>query len=111
MNSFVILYSTFEKQKHAQKVASHLLEKKLIACAVLLPAQSMYWWKGSITASPETVLIAKTTKSLAVKAKKELDQKHPYEVPCILEWSAKPNQAYWNWVLESTQKTKKPKKK
>jgi periplasmic divalent cation tolerance protein len=111
MGSFVLIYSTFEKQQHARKMATHLLEKKLVGCAVMFPAQSMYWWEGSIAASDETILLLKTTKSLAVKAKKELAQKHPYTVPCILDWSAGVNVPYWNWLLEVTSKDKKHKKK
>ena len=102
----VLIYSTFESEKDAQKVAGTLLKKKLIGCAVFFPAQSMYWWKGAITTGPETILLMKTTKSLAVKAKKEIALKHPYEVPCILDWPAGVNTSYLNWLIGETEKHK-----
>jgi periplasmic divalent cation tolerance protein len=76
----------------------------------MFPAQSMYWWKGSIDTAQETILLLKTTKSLAVKAKKELAQKHPYEVPCILDWPAGVNYSYLGWLQDATRKRKKVKK-
>ncbi len=107
MTSISLIYSTFGSEKDAQKVAKHLLEKKLVGCAVMFPVKSMFWWKGSIDGAQETILLLKTTKSLAVKAKKELVQKQPYKVPCILDWSAGVNDSYLNWLLESTGSAKK----
>lgn len=111
MTSAVLIYSTFGSKKDAQKMATHLLEKKLVGCAVMLPAKSMYWWKGAIDTAQETILLLKTTKSLVVKAKKELAQKHPYEVPCILDWPTGVSDSYLNWLMESTSTASKLKKK
>ena len=107
MASMVLIYSTFGSEKDAQKVAHSLLQKKLVGCAVMFPAKSMYWWKGSIDTTRETILLLKTTKSLAVKAKKELAQRHPYETPCILDWSAGVNDSYLNWLLDATEISQK----
>ncbi len=111
MASSVLIYSTFENYEQARSVSKHLLEMRLVGCSVMLPAQSMYWWKGAITQSSEVVLLLKTTKSLAVKAKKELSKKHSYAVPCILDWPVGVNDSYLNWLMESTKKTKKRKKR
>ena len=111
MTPMTLIYSTFGSEKDAQKLSKFLLEKKLVGCAVMFPAKSMFWWKGSIDTAQETILLLKTTKSLAVKAKKELARKHPYDVPCILDWSAGANDSYLGWLLSVTQKTKKIKKR
>ncbi|MBM3282483.1 MAG: divalent-cation tolerance protein CutA [Candidatus Diapherotrites archaeon] len=111
MASAVLIYSTFGSEKDAQKAVQNLLKMKLVGCAVMFPAKSMYWWKGSIDTAQETILLLKTTKSLVVKAKKELAKKHPYEVPCILDWPAGVNDSYLNWLMESTGKSPKTKKK
>lgn len=111
MASAVLIYSTFGSEKDVQEVAQFLLKKKLVGCAVMFPAKSMYWWKGSIDTAQETILLLKTTKSLVVKAKKELARKHPYEVPCILDWPAGVNDSYLNWLIESTGILKKSMKR
>jgi periplasmic divalent cation tolerance protein len=111
MASVVLIYSTFGSEKDAQDMCGALLKKKLIGCGVFFQAQSMYWWKGSIESTSETILLLKTTKPLAVKAKKELAKIHPYEVPCILDWPVGANDSYLNWIMETTEIVKKTKKK
>lgn len=109
MPNFVLIYSTFENQKSAEKAATHLLKKRYIACAMFLQGNSLFWWKGRIDHAQETILLAKTPKSTAVKAKKELENIHPYEVPCILTLPADASAPYLKWAMEET--TPKPKKK
>ena len=111
MSTFSLIYSTFANKEDAEKAATHLLQKRLIGCAVFLPAHSMYWWKGAIESSPEVLLLAKTTRAKSVKARAELAKIHPYETPCILEWAAEPNASYLNWLMGEVRETKKPTQK
>lgn len=105
--NFVLIYSTFESQNDAADAAAILLKKRLIACAVFLEGNSMFWWKGRIDHARETVLLAKTPKSMEVKARKELEKIHPYEVPCILSLPAEANAPYLKWAnTETSKKTK-----
>jgi periplasmic divalent cation tolerance protein len=109
MPNFVMIYSTFGNQESAEKAAKKLLEKHLIACAMFFPGNSIYWWKGQLEQAQETVLLAKTPKSMAVKARTELEKIHPYETPCILTIPVDANSAYLNWATIET-KTKSKKK-
>ncbi len=68
--SFVFIHITNPSKNHAEKIATHLLKKKLIACANLFPIKSFYWWKGRIEESNEYVLIAKTLRKNFEKIKK-----------------------------------------
>ena len=49
-------------QAQATTLATHLLEKRLVACVSSIPQiQSMYHWKGKIETAQEILLLCKTT--------------------------------------------------
>lgn len=108
MPNFSMIYATFGNQESAETAAKKLLEKRLIACAMFLGGKSIYWWKGSLEQTNETVLLAKTPKSMVVKARTELEKIHPYETPCILTLPVDSNPAFLKWaVTETNPKLKK----
>ena len=100
--AFIILYVTHENLKNAQKIASHLLQKKLIACANFFPIKSSYWWKGKIENSEEIVSLLKTRKENWEKVKSEIKKIHPYETPCIIKMNVEANEDYESWVNDET---------
>ena len=100
--TFIILYVTHKNLENAQKVASHLLQKKLIACANFFPITSSYWWKGKIENSEEIVSLLKTRKENWEKVKSEIKKIHPYETPCIMKINAEANADYESWINEET---------
>lgn len=99
---FIILYVTHKDIESAQKIANHLLQKKLIACANFFPIKSSYWWKGKIENSDEIVSLLKTRKENWEKIKKEIKKIHPYETPCIIKINAEANGDYESWINEET---------
>ena len=68
--SFVFIYITNPSKNHAEKIATHLLKKKLIAPANPFPIKSFYWWGGRVEESNEYVLTAKTLRKNFEKIKK-----------------------------------------
>ena len=98
MNTIVLLYTPCPSQAEAQKIAQHLLEHKLIACAQIVPITSMYWWEGKIANDNEYVLIAKTLENVAEKASHEIENIHPYDIPCVMKLAASVNQKYLAWM-------------
>ena len=96
----MVLYVTCGNEKEAQKITTHLLKKKLIACANMFPIKSRYWLKGKLASESEVVLLLKTTKKNSVPVKKEITKIHSYAIPCILEFQAKANAAFGRWVEE-----------
>lgn len=94
----IFIYITSPNKKEAEKIARHLLEKKLIACANIFPIKSLYWWKGKIAEDKEFALIGKTFAKNYGKIKKEVEKIHPYEIPCIVKISAIANPKYANWL-------------
>ena len=58
---FRSLYITVGNKEEARKIASVLLEERLVACTNLFDGvESRYWWEGKIATDREVVLIAKT---------------------------------------------------
>jgi len=103
-NPLKLLYTTLPSEEQAIKVAHHLLEKKVIACANLFPAhRSLYHWKGNIQSESEVILLVKTSREKAQIAQKELEDIHPYEVPCILEIDCVANAPYFQWVQQEVE--------
>lgn len=98
MPPMVFLYITNESLEAAQKLARHILEKRLIGCANMYPITAMYWWKGEIAEGGEYVLIAKTTEEKWKEARAEIEKVHPFETPCIVKLDADPNDKYLQWI-------------
>ena len=102
--SFIILYITNPSKEVAEKVANHLLEKRLVACVNIFPIESMYWWKDKIEKAEEFVIIAKTLEEKYEQVKKEIRKIYHYEIPCIIKISADINKDYLKWVDEEVKK-------
>ncbi len=99
----ISVYITCKDQKEARLIASHLLEKRLIACANIFPTASMYRWQGKIKEEPETAMLCKARKESFESIKEEVRQLHSYEIPCIvaLPWHGS-DEGYKKWVEEQT---------
>jgi len=96
--NFIFVYITNPTKKEAKKIAKHLLEKRLIACANIFPINSLYWWKGKIVDDNEFVLIAKTSNANFEKVKKEVEKIHSYKTPCIIKIPVSSNKKYLDWL-------------
>ena len=94
----IFIYVTTTDEKEAKKLARHLLNKKLIACANIFPIRSMFRWSGKIQDVPESVMILKTMKKNYAQIKKEIDALHSYTITCITQLPVKPNKEYAAWL-------------
>lgn len=56
----IIIFLTCADKKEAQKIAQALLEKKLAACAKMLPVSSGFWWKGKREKAKEILVMLET---------------------------------------------------
>lgn len=100
--AFILIYVTHENMNNAQKIASHLLQKKLIACSNFFPIKSSFWWKGKIENSDEVVSLLKTRSGNWEKVKSEIKRIHPYEIPCIMKIDVEANMDYESWINNET---------
>jgi len=81
----LVITTTFEGRADAEKMASALLEKRLIACAQISgPVSSSYWWQGKIVSSEEYLLVMKSDESLYDVLEQCIRELHPYETPEII---------------------------
>ncbi len=101
--SYFVVYVTTADEKEANKVAHHLLKKRLVACANIFPITSLYWWKGEIQNDSEMVLIMKTQEKHKDQIISEVRSIHSYEVPCIeFLQILYGNPDYLKWIEEET---------
>lgn len=98
----VILVTTAHK-KEAERIASALIEQKLIACANILSGiSSIFRWKGKICREQEAILIMKTTFEKFEDIVAKIKELHSYEVPEIISLPViKGNKDYLDWVKNS----------
>ncbi len=101
---FIFVYITSPTQKEAEKIAKHLLKKRLVACANFFPVKSFYWWEGKIRNEKEFVLIGKTEEGNYQKIVKELGEIHSYSIPCIAKIPVFFNKEYGKWLRKEVDK-------
>ncbi len=94
-----MVYITNPSKEEASKIAKHLLDKKLIACANIYDnVASIYPWEGKIAEETECILIAKTVEQNFNKVKQEVESIHSYSVPCIIKIPISANEKYAEWI-------------
>ncbi len=95
---YVFLYVTASSRQECRFIAKRLLEKKLIACANVFPAESIYRWENKTRQEAEHIMILKTRREKVKRIREEIGQVHSYAVSCITEISVEPNEAYAKWL-------------
>ncbi len=98
MYDFVLIYITNPSKDEATRIAEHLLNMRLIACANIFKINSLYWWQDEIVNEDEYVLIGKTTKENYEGVKEEVRKIHSYSVTCVIKIPVSSNESYFNWV-------------
>ncbi len=97
----VVLCTTPEEQ--ADAIARQLVGEGLCACVNVVPGvRSHYRWQGRVEAAVEALLVAKTTRAVAVRLRERIVALHPYEVPEVLELAVDAGlPAYLAWLVDS----------
>lgn len=94
---------TVPNKKTVRKLAAGALEKRLVACANVIPGiESHYWWQGKIEQSRELLILFKTSRSKLAALEKFVVAQHPYDTPEFLVLSlAAGNEKYLRWLTDS----------
>ncbi|MDD1634118.1 MAG: divalent-cation tolerance protein CutA [Methanomicrobiales archaeon] len=79
----VLVISTVPRDA-SERIASAMVEERLVACVNAASVRSRFFWKGECSTEEEDLLIMKTRKDLAHKVMARLQAIHPYDVPEIL---------------------------
>jgi periplasmic divalent cation tolerance protein len=105
MESYIVCLVTLDTYENAVKIASILVEEKIVACAnIVSPIRSIYRWQGKICDENEILMIIKTTHSLFEKLKNRVKELHPYEVPEIICVKISDGlDEYLRWINDSTE--------
>ena len=108
MTDKIVVLVTGSNARECKRIARHLLEKKLIACANLVPrVNSLYHWKGKIADEKECLMILKSSRELFNPLRLEVEKLHSNTVPEVIALpiiDGAPN--YLNWITESVTASK-----
>jgi len=104
MTDYGVVFITASSDKEAEKIASVLVEKKLVACVNIFPGiQSLFWWEGNLCREQEVFMMAKTRVALFPQLRDEVKKLHSYKVPeIILLPIAEGSADYLAWIEEVT---------
>ena len=103
MTDKIVVLITAKNARECARIARHLLDKRLIACANLVPqVRSLYRWKGKIADEKECWMILKSRRELFPAIQAEVETLHSYHVPEVIALpiiDGSPN--YLNWIAEN----------
>ena len=99
-----IVLVTCASLAEARKIARSVVEKKLAACANILPrVESIYRWKGKVERAREVLVVIKTTARRIVELEREVQRLHSYHVSeFIVLPVAAGSGKYLSWIQENT---------
>jgi periplasmic divalent cation tolerance protein len=98
----VLVISTVPRDA-SERIASAMVEERLVACVNAAPVTSRFFWKGECCTEQEDLLIMKTRRDLAQKVMARLQAIHPYDVPEILVLPVLAGyERYLEWVRGET---------
>ncbi len=99
-----LVYVTAPSEEEAQALARLAVERRLAACANILPGmRSLYWWQGRMDTAEEVVLILKTTEALEEVLIQALTDAHSYDCPCVVSLAIESgNPAFLQWIEDET---------
>lgn len=85
-------------------LAKVALEKRLAACANLVPKlESHYWWQGKLETSAEVLIVFKTKRQRVAALETLILQKHPYDTAEFVVLKIESGAArYLKWIADST---------
>ncbi|MCJ8276460.1 MAG: divalent-cation tolerance protein CutA [Bdellovibrionales bacterium] len=100
MSPVILFYVTVPSVKVGQNIAKELLDKRLIACANILPAHNaIYKWEGELKNESEHIMIIKTHRQHQLPVETQIKVLHPYDCPCILTLrSSQANPEFAQWI-------------
>jgi periplasmic divalent cation tolerance protein len=99
-NTYVIVMVTTPSKLEAERIAQHLLEERLIACANIIgPVSSLFHWSGKIEKAEEYLTLMKSRNDLFEKLSEAVKALHSYEVPEILAFPiVEGSKGYLDWL-------------
>lgn len=83
--SSCLVYMTAGNAEEARRIGRALVSDRLAACVNIVDGMtSVYRWQGRIEEGQETILIAKTRRSLVAALTERVRGLHSYDCPCVV---------------------------
>lgn len=103
-SALTLIYTTFPDTDTAKRIAGILLERRLIACANLMPGMiAMFRWEGKAEVEEEVAAILKTRVDLVEPLKVALVDLHPYATPAFAALPrAEATAGFADWIRSET---------
>jgi len=102
--AYIIISITASSEQEARKIATILVNEKLVACVNIIPKiHSIYWWENKVCQEDEVMLTAKSTQTLFSAIIERVKSLHSYKVPEIISFPIlEGSPEYLNWIEEVT---------
>jgi periplasmic divalent cation tolerance protein len=98
-----MLYMTAPDRRTALRIAERLVRDRLVACANVWEARSVYRWRGKVVRAGEAVAVMKTSDRRVAGAIRAARKLHPDRVPCLVAYRmATGLPEYLRWVSAET---------
>ena len=103
MAPFLLGMTTTGKEEDAVRLAKELVERRLVACANVLPKiRSFYHWKNKLCDDSEWLIFMKTKEEKVELIKTALKELHSYEEPeLIFIPISSGSETYLKWISDS----------
>ena len=99
----ILIITSCGSRDEADLIATALVEAALAACVQIIPATSVYRWRGAVERGEEFLLHIKTRAALADRVEARIGELHSYELPeCIMLNIAGGSDDYLEWMREAT---------
>jgi periplasmic divalent cation tolerance protein len=102
-----IVLTTASSEDEAEKIARHLVERRLAACVNVVPRiHSIYRWRDKVESSQEWLLLIKTTAERFPEVRDAIRVLHSYQLPeCLAVTIADGSEDYLEWLADSIQES------
>lgn len=102
MSQPIQIFWTCADLDEARRISRALVEKRLVACANIIPRiESVFLWEGEIATETEVKVIFKTLEEKFEAVKQEILAQASYDVPEILKINISGgNDTYLDWLVE-----------
>jgi periplasmic divalent cation tolerance protein len=85
MSNEIVVFCACASAEEAEKIALHLLERRLAACINVVPGvRSYYRWQGVIESAAEFLMLIKSSAELFAELEASIRDRHSYEVPEVV---------------------------